>query len=193
MWRYIFSGFLIYTAVTARTQETPDLIILDEEPSIAFRYLQVNYNALRFTENILNKPKTSQELQMEIGFHKKYSLTADIGFANTTRVETYDYSSEGSFWRAGIDVNMSSNTESGNFIGMVLRYARANFEDRINFDQTTLDRSEMPINQNLTFVNPNLTSEWMELVFKMRVNLWKQFYSGYTMRYQFFSPPSSFN
>ena len=59
MWRYIFSGFLIYSAFTARAQETPDLVILNEEPSIAFRYLQVNYNALRFAENLLNKPKTS--------------------------------------------------------------------------------------------------------------------------------------
>ncbi|MCP4457144.1 MAG: hypothetical protein GY816_03815 [Cytophagales bacterium] len=187
MWRFIFSGVLFFSAFWTQAQETEDLIILEEEPTIALRYLQINYNGLRLAENALNKPKTSQEMQAEVGLLKRYSLVADIGFANTSRGRTYDYESKGSFWRAGIDVNMSSNVESGDFIGMGLRYAKANFEDKISFDQTTEAQDGSSVIQNLAYANPNLSSEWMELVFKMRVNIWKQFYTGYTMRYQFYN------
>ena len=170
-----------------QAQETPSLVTIDEGPKFYLRSFEANYNILRLSQNLLSKHKTSQELQVELGIHKKYSLVADLGYAKTNRGKTYDYESKGSYWRVGIDANMSSDVESGNFIGMGLRYARANFEDRISYDQTTLDKNGNTLVQGLTYTNSKLTSDWMELVFKMRVNVWKQFYTGYTLRYQFFN------
>lgn len=184
MWKFIFSGFLIIVSFTLQAQEVPSLEIVDK-PKFYLGYVEVNYNLFRLSQNLLTQQKTAQELQVELGIHKKYTLVATLGYAKTNRGKTYDYANKGAYWRAGIDANISSDTESGNFIGMGLRYARANFEDRISYDQTTFDQKGNPLIQHLAYANPNVTSEWGELVFKMRITIWKQFYAGYTLRYQF--------
>lgn len=162
-------------------------IQFDEGPSFSFRYIQANYNALRIVQNVVNGPKVSQEFQVELGIHKKYALVGDYGFARTERGETYTYKNEGVFWRTGINMNMSSDKESGNFIGVGWRYARARFEDNIAYDLSVLDQNSEAQIQNVNFENPKLTSEWMEFVVTMRVKIHNQFYTGYTLRYQFFN------
>lgn len=186
MWKSIFSGFLILIVIVLKAQEAPRIFLADSTPKFSFRSLELNYNILRLSQNILKNLKSSQEIQMELRFHEKFFLVADVGFANIDRGRTYRYKSEGSFWRLGIDANMAKNTDSGNMIGMGLRYAKASFGDRITFRRRLADQSEKTIRQDVLFSNPDVSSRWMELVFKMRIKVWRQFYSGYTLRYQFF-------
>ena len=187
MWRFIFSLVLAVWSLVTKAQEPELPILFDEGPAFSFRYVQVNYNALRLVQNVVKGPKKSQELQVELGIHKKYALVGDYGFANTVRGETYTYNNEGNFWRTGINVNMSSDKESGNFIGVGWRYARARFEDKIAYNLSAQDRNSETLIQNVNFENPKLTSEWMEFVVTMRVKIQKQFYTGYTLRYQFYN------
>ena len=178
---------LTFLVISARTQESELPMLFDEEPAFSFRYLQANYNALRLVQNVVKEPKSSQELQVELGVHKKYTLVGDFGFAKVNRGETYSYKSQGKFWRAGIDVNMSGDKESSNFIGVGWRYARTRFDDEIAYDLSIAGGTSEDLIQNIRFENPKLTSEWMEFVVTMRVKIQKQFYTGYTLRYQFFN------
>ena len=168
-------------------QEVPDIVIEEDRPTFGLRTLQINYNLLRLGENLLNKPKNSQEIQVEWGIHDRYALVADLGTATTRRGDSYAYESKGSYWRSGIDVNMSKDVNSGNMIGIGLRYAQANFEDQIRITRSFQDKNDQVITQMFAYNNPQLSSEWMEFVFKMRVSIWKQLYMGYTLRYQFFN------
>ncbi len=186
MWKFIFSGILLVSTFGLVGQE-PEIVLLEQGPAFSFRYLQANYNSFRLAQSILSGPKNSQEIQVELGIHKKFTVVADIGQASTIRGKTYNYESHGTYWRAGIDANMSSDPESGNFIGMGIRYARASFNDKISYDKSTDDWEGETLEQNLNYSNPKLESEWVELVFKMRVKIWKQLYTGYTLRYQFFN------
>lgn len=185
MWRFIFSGFLIFLALKIRAQEVPHLAMIASKPKIALRSLALNYNLLRLSQNLVSRSKTSQEIQAELKFHERFFLVAAIGLAMTQRGKTYDYNSKGSYWRVGVDADMSKNPNSENVLGVGLRYAQANFEDQIIYLRSLQDQDGTPIAQKLAFSNPSLVAQWAELVFNMRVKIWKQFYLGYTLRYQF--------
>ena len=187
MWRFIFSLVMFVWLFAAKAQEPELPVLFDQEPEFSFRYVQVNYNALRLVQNVLKGSKTSQEIQVELGIHKKYTLVGDVGFSKVKRGKSYSYKNKGKFWRTGIDVNMSSDKESGNFIGVGWRYARARFEDKITYDLSATDKNSEIVIQHIYFENPKLTSEWMELVVTMRVKIRKELYTGYTLRYQFFT------
>jgi len=185
MWRSIFSLLAMCTGLMAAAQEAAvadavEKIIEDPHPKFAPRFVQFNYNILRFGENLLDKPQTSQELQAELGIHK-YLLVADVGFAQTERGEDYTYQSEGNYWRVGLDANLSKAWEDGQVLAIGLRYARANHSDQTAFTRTVVNGDV----QEFAFENADLSSRWAELVFKMRVKVWKGLSTGYTMRYQF--------
>jgi len=121
-----------------------------------------------------------------VGFHERLFLTADAGFAKTNRGDTYSYQSDGTYWRTGLDINMAKNPDKGNLIGVGLRYAKAVYKDEIAYTRSFLDQNDQTITQDVALENADLSSEWIEFVFKMKVKIWKRFYTGYTMRYQFF-------
>lgn len=183
MWKYIFSLLLLVSlSVTAQTGEdigiTEDLFVNDSLPKFRIRSITANYNVMRFAENVLDKPRTSQEIQGELNIHKFY-LVGDLGFETTDRL---GYESEGTYWRAGLDVNLSAAWEEGQFIGLGLRVAQANFSDQALVTRTLVDESELLVN----LANDNLKAQWAELVFKIRGKIAGNIYTGYTMRYQFF-------
>lgn len=181
MWKSIFSVGLCLVTLGLSAQEEKLLdSLLDEGPKFAPRSIQINYNLMRLGENLLDKPQNSREIQLELGIHK-FFLVADFGKAETLRGEDYSYQNEGSYWRAGFDVNMSKLWQE-QMIGLGLRYAQADFQDAATFTRVLGDGST----QDFAFANPNLQSRWAELVFKMRVTIWKNLSTGYTMRYQFF-------
>jgi len=181
MWRFIFSALCCFVCFTVLAQEPklPDSL-METRPKFAPRFIQVNYNALRFVENLLNKPQNSQEVQVEMGIHK-FQLVADIGRAETNRGNDYVYRNDGTYWRVGFDINMSKAWEE-QMIGLGLRYARASYQDAAIFTRPLGDGSE----QAFELANTDLEARWAELVFKMRVPVWKGLITGYTMRYQFF-------
>jgi hypothetical protein len=187
MWRYIFSLLAVCVGLVAVAQEAAvvkavDKITEEPHPKFAPRFVQFNYNILRFGENLLDKPQTSQEIQAELGIHK-YLLVADLGFAQTDRGTDYSYQSEGNYWRVGLDANMSAAWKEGQVLAIGLRYARANYGDQTTFTRVFGENGE--IIQEFAFENTELSSRWAELIFKMRVPFWKGLSTGYTMRYQF--------
>lgn len=166
-------------AQTEQAQRVLDSLS-ESRPKFMPRSLQLNYNVLRMGEVILAKPQQSQEIQAELGIHK-FFLVADFGTSTILRGDEYTYQNDGTYWRVGADVNMSKSWQE-NMIGLGLRYCQAQFSDRATFERELLDGSTQIFDLN----NPDLRSRWAELVFKMRVKLWKGLSTGYTMRYQFF-------
>jgi hypothetical protein len=185
MLRFIINVALIGWVSVCHGQDTLAVVkkVVEEPiPKFAPRFLQFNYNVLRLGENVLGKPRASQEIQAELGIHK-YLIVADIGLADVSRVgEDYFYESQGNYWRLGIDANLSTAWERGQVIAIGLRYARARYEDRAQFIRV-LDNDAIQV---FDLSNTGLSSRWAELVFKMKVPVWKNLSTGYTMRYQFY-------
>jgi len=184
MWKYIFSLLLLAVVFSssAQTEEdlglSEDLFSLDSLSKYRIRSITVNYNLMRMAENVLDKPRTSNEINAEMNIHK-FFIVADFGTETTRRL---DYSMDGTYWRAGLDVNLSSAWEEGQFIGLGLRYAQANFSDEGSVRRTLADDSELLVNLS----NDDITAQWAELIFKIRGKIGGNIYTGYTMRYQFF-------
>ena len=185
MWKFIFSVALLNLVTTGvvgqEIEEKVEEILEGSVPKFAPRFLQFNYNILRFGENVLGKPQSSHEIQAELGIHK-YLIVADFGIADVSRGEDYLYESKGNYWRVGIDANLSTAWERGQVMAIGLRYAHANYEDRARFTRIITDGFE----QDFDLSNSGLSSRWAELVFKMKVPVWRNLSTGYTMRYQFY-------
>ncbi len=189
MWKSTFSGVLLVVGCLAfgqSTQSIQNLLSQDSLPKYRLRSFSVNYNVLRLGETMLNQPRNGQEIQGELAIHK-FNITVDYGTQKTQRGEDYSYTNDGSYWRAGIDVNMSANWQDGNMVGMGLRYCQATFDENTTVIQRLEDvEGNVFFEQSIDLSNPNVSAQWAELVFKMRGKIWKNLYTGYTMRFQFF-------
>lgn len=184
MWKFISSLLLLAIAIQSSAQTDEEIesarnvLAQDTLPKFRIRSVTANYNIFRMAENLLDKPRTSQEVQVEMNIHK-FFLVGDMGSEKTERL---GYQMEGNYWRAGLDINLSSAWEEGQFIGLGLRVAQANFSDQAQITRTLVDDSELAVNLN----NEDIKAQWAELVFKIRGKIAGNLYTGYTMRYQFF-------
>lgn len=184
MSRFIFS-VLAFTSLLiswAQDQETVEEILrLDSVPRFAIREVGIHYNILKLVESGVNPEISTQEIQGEVGINR-FFLVFDLGASNTSRGKDYAYKSEGSYWRAGLDANLSTAWRDGNMIGLGLRYCRAKFDEEVNYQLTdVLGNTEAVVQRN-----GNMQSQWGELVFKIRGEIQRNIFAGYTMRYQFF-------
>ena len=181
MLRFI-SSLLLLISLYGYSQDASDIVEdivkVDTLPKWRIRSLNANLNLMRLGENLLNKPRTSDEINLELGIHK-FFLVADFGLEETERT---GYAMDGSYWRVGVDANLSTAWDDGQMIGIGLRVAQASFSDQAAIQRTI--PSDPEIVQEILLSNNNLTANWAELVFKIRGGLSKNIYTGYTMRYQ---------
>jgi len=89
-----------------------------------------------------------------------------------------DYSNEGNYWRAGVDVNILKKDPDRNMLFFGLRYAQSSFSDRANL--MVSDPYFGP--QQYALSNPDATATWGEMVAGLRVKIWKEFWMGFTSR-----------
>lgn len=187
MWKYIFS-IAILVCVQAQAQDASnfveEILEMDTLPKYRMRSVQIGANLMRLGENLLDKPRTSGEFQVELGVHK-FFLVADLGAVKTSRGE---YSMEGNYWRVGVDANMSAAWDEGQMIGLGVRIAGAKFSDQATITRTIADG----LDQTILLSNSDLQTTWAELVFTVKGELSKNLYTGYTMRYQVFQNYKSY-
>ncbi|MDH5610376.1 MAG: DUF6048 family protein, partial [Cyclobacteriaceae bacterium] len=102
------------------------------------------------------------------------------------RGQSFDYRSQGQFWRVGLDKNYMAGSREGNVVSLGLRYAEAQFSDQIRYlaDSLYLNgayQPAFPIELN----NAQLKARWLEMTAGMQVKLWHHLSVGYQFRYRF--------
>lgn len=117
---------------------------------------------------------------MDLG---RYYLAADYGsWERNYNLKTGGtYSNGGTYWRAGIDVNLLMKDPDRNMFFLGFRYGRSQFHE-----STTVITNDVvfgTIQQDL--VNPSVSAGWGEIVTGLRVKMWKNFWLGYTARMKF--------
>lgn len=140
---------------------------------------KVGTNIFRAGQSLASNSYNSQEIQAALSLYK-YVIFVDFGVENNFRGNGYSYQNKGSYYRIGFDKNFIGNTDSGNVLALGLRYARANFNDKLNGKISSLYN-----NGELNLSNPKLSARWFEIVFDLRGKLISQLYSGFTLRWQF--------
>ncbi len=112
----------------------------------------------------------------------RFFVAGSYGTQTLTRNETdFTYSTDGSYFRFGLDynflyTNLDENVAFGGF-----RYAQANYTDAITYTVT----DDVWGTQTITNSNPDLSVRWFEFVAGMKVRIWHQLYLGYTVRLKF--------
>jgi hypothetical protein len=110
----------------------------------------------------------------------KYYFAFDYGHQAHDYALPYngDYHNSGSYWRAGIDLNLLKKDPDRNMFFFGIRYARSSFSESATI--VTVDPYFGETRKQVN--NAAVTAGWAELVTGLRVKMFKQFWMGYTAR-----------
>lgn len=130
---------------------------------------------------ILSNPDFRQyEMHGDIDFGK-YFLTADWGSVNRPRsLDGLSYVNAGSYFRVGLDYNITPYLKEKSVFFAGLRYAQANFSETA----TLLINSPIWGDGAVEQVNESLRANWLEFTLGLKVHLAYNIFLGYTVRYR---------
>jgi hypothetical protein len=124
---------------------------------------------------------TGWEVNADVDFYRYY-VTVDYGsWGRNYQTDSASYSNNGKYWRIGTDVNFLLKDPERNMFFLGFRYGHSTFSENLNI--IAVDPVWGTLNHN--YVNPNVTSRWLELTTGIRVKIWEMIWMGYTARYKF--------
>lgn len=125
--------------------------------------------------------ETKLEFHSRIDFHHFY-LAGEFGIEKINPSGSdFDYSSEGTFFRLGPQINLMPHNKHRSSIFFGIMYGRSSFEDRITYAQPDTGWGD----QNLGYANERLTARWFEANMGINVKVFGPLYLGYTVRFKF--------
>jgi hypothetical protein len=151
--------------------------------------LRIGYDVYGGAWSALDKSFDGFEASADVDFYRYY-LTVDIG--NWKRNFTGDvdqYSNNGNYMRAGVDVNFLKRDPERNMFFIGARYGWGTFSETL---VRTADDPVWGLNTE-TFTNTNSRASWFEVTTGLRVKMYKFFWMGYTIRYKFGLTTSGIN
>ncbi len=141
---------------------------------------RLGINGSRIIQSGISDFRTSYEGMAEIDLHK-YFIVFEGGYEINDRKESFNYRSEGSFIRVGIDQDLIPYNIHRSVLSFGVRYAFASFEDRISIPVNGLTG---PITYREE--NQNLSATWFEMTLGLRAHVFKNITMGYQIRGKFF-------
>lgn len=185
LYSFIFVSFLSINLVSAQEK---DSIPIEEKESFEF-YLHsirvggdISYPILMgFDGN-----RVRYEVNSEFNLSNRFIFTADLGYSYLVSVKKpsiFWYRNEGVYARVGMDYNLMYRKFKDNAVFIGFRYGQASFEHKLeyNIDSTVWN----PKLDSNSASEKGLKVSWIELTTGLRVRVWKQFYTGYTVRIMF--------
>ena len=127
---------------------------------------------------------TGWEVNADIDFYR-YFLALDYGsWGRTFSSDSGSYSNDGTYWRAGIDVNFLVKDKDRNMFFIGARYGKANFsEDLYIYAYNPFTGTNSYVSQD--YGHSGINARWLELTTGLRVKIWKVIWMGYTARLKF--------
>ena len=132
----------------------------------------------------------------------RYFLVADVGYGSSApfkssinpatgqRQNGFGYENTGTYFRVGIDYNVMRRYFNNEILFVGVRYGQSFFSHEIKYN--ILPDSLWNVNIPTTELSPSgrvsqsgLIANWYELVGGLKVNLWKNIFVGYTVRFMF--------
>lgn len=126
---------------------------------------------------------TRQEIQGDIDFYR-YFAVVDLGReALEHATNAYGYNSRGTYYRLGLDVNLTPYNANRDVVFFGFRYAASTFNESLRF---AYDVPYWGVEDVLSR-NDGIKSRWIEAVAGIKVRVWQQLYMGYTIRAKLFN------
>ena len=121
------------------------------------------------------------EMMADVDFNN-YFLVAEAGFGGADEVgETSSYSSQGTYYRIGPDVNFFARDKGLNVFFFGLRFAQSFYNETLTgiYDDDRWGAINKDLDQGTS------TSSWAEMNTGLKVRVWKQVFIGYSFRFKF--------
>ena len=191
MWRFIVSAIWLLWSSNLEAQIQPQVDSTGARPpkppkekKLAKEFIptgiMIGVDAFSIGRSIAEDHLTQQEFQVDIDA-RHYHLTLGYGTTDIERSSNQSvYFNDGNYWRVNIETNFlyNANLKSRLFVG--IGYGRAKFDDRL------IAQTEDAFGTTqITSGNSGATARWFELTTGSKIHIWKEFYMGYTFRYNF--------
>ena len=124
--------------------------------------------------------RKSIELVADYRINKKIYAAVELGFLNKNTKEDYiDFNTNGQYIKLGANYNLYSNwLDMENEVYIGLRYGFSTFKQTVN-SYTVFSDIALPLSQNTTPIeHSELTANWGELVFGMKVEVYENIFLG---------------
>jgi len=139
--------------------------------------VKIGMDVGRFSSYILKPEKTSYAGSLDIGFNNKYFAVFEYGYSEINlEKSSYDYFSDGTFWKVGFDYNMLKKYPT-DYLGIGFRFGQANF-DHIA-ENISKDYSHWGNNITSTPLVKHSAS-WLEVSIGVKAELIKNVYFGWS-------------
>ncbi len=212
---YILIGlFLLMThkSVAQQQQDSVSSTRVKKEKAIYDGFtpsaVRIGVSVSDLVKTISDPEATYYSFQADVPI-RQYMLVVDYGRAKLDLLnnqtgqpdKNFSYSSQGSFFRAGIEANLlkdkkkNNNDASGNVIFFGLKYARSQLKDQVSFQPSGNDDNGNTNNiyniSKITERNDRYSSWWIEMNAGVKVSVFENVYLGYTLRYKFLRQANS--
>ena len=185
MWKYIASFGLLFVSLSAFAQQdttaeqsTVRKIRPDYKPSA----LRGGIDLYGLGNSLATNGIQRYEVQADVDFHRMF-LVGEYGIQSSKIDEPeFNYESNGSFWRVGVDWDLMPYHPENSTIYMGLRYARARFNESLTYQFTDSIWGDVDLSRSFD----KRSSRWFEVVTGMKVRVWQGFFIGYLIRYKIF-------
>ncbi len=193
MSRYFISALFLLICFTVQSQgNSIDLQPKDTTVKKESYGLRVGADLSRLGLSFFNDDYTGLELVGDYRLTQKLYLAAEIGNEDRTKQEDlYNFSTSGSYIKAGVDYNTYQNWYGmNNTIFLGGRYAVSSFSQTLN-DYSVFDSNRYWNEDNFADGQSpgrefsGLNASWLELVFGTKVELFANIYLGASVRLGF--------
>ncbi len=176
---YIFSLiFLVFFSYYSYGQDEDTLYVPQKEKvPLVLKGMKVGVNVGRFSDYLFKPERTSYEASFDFNISNKYFGVIEGGFSEISiEKDNYDYTSEGSFVKAGVDFNMLKKYPS-DYFGIGVRLGRASFKHSAS--NIIYNDIHWPI-QSFSVDSKSYTTYWLEVSLGIKGELLKNVYFGWS-------------
>lgn len=183
MLKYFFSTALFLLVLAADAQEKKKDSLLPKTE----RYgLRVGIDAVKLANSFLDKDYKGIELVGDYRLTKRYYLAAELGNENKTVRDTHiDFTTKGTFLKAGFDYNLYENWAGmQNLITVGMRYGASTFSQNLN-SYTTYKANQYFGASQPTLIDQKfdgLNAQWIEVVLGIKVEVINNIFVGFSFR-----------
>jgi hypothetical protein len=193
---YTFSVLLVFFLSQSIFSQTTDSI-----PVIKERYgLRLGTDAFKLVRSFYDENYQGLEFMGDFRISKNKYLAAEIGNEKlTTNDDRLNFTTSGSFIKAGIDFNLYENwLDMENMVFMGFRYGFSTFSQKLNSykiyntDNYFGENPDVVSNQEFN----GLTSQWLEIMLGLKAEVLSNVYMGFNVRLHYLvnqSTPDNFN
>lgn len=173
IYKYIFSLVTFFILVTPLFSQDTE----PEKEPWKITGIKAGMDIGRFSSYLFKPEQTSYAGSIDIGFNNKYYAVFEYGYSEINlEKDTYNYYSNGTFWKVGLDYNMLKKYPT-DFLGVGFRFAQTSFEHFA--DDITISYDHWG---NYTTSTPVVSHNaiWLEASLGVKGELFKNVYFGWS-------------